>query len=411
MNLSDKSVLVYDNGLFVSLAERLAELKAFKKVGFFLDWQSSFPDGRELVVGTGLDGITRVKYFWDEIDQYDLIVFADVWNGDLQEYLRKQGHRIWGAGRGGNLELSRWQTKETLRRLGLPDNEAVQIRGIDNLRSYLKSHEDVFVKVSALRGLGETFESGNYVQSKGQIDELEAKYGAMLSLVDFIVEKKIPDAKEVGYDGYNIDGEFPNQSFMGIEVKDRAYFGALMDYDKLPESVRETNTKLSYGMDGYRQFWSTELREKGGKGYLIDATARHASPAGECFCHAFTNLPEILYEGAGGVLVHPKSSAKYAAQILLCSEWAEEHWQAIQFPEEIRPWVKLYNHCRVNGVDYVVPQLAKMKQVGSVIGLGNTPDEAANLAKDRAKQIRGFDLEAECDALDEAMAEMKGLEQ
>jgi hypothetical protein len=400
-------ILIRDNGLFVSLAELLARAEGVEKVGYFCDWESSFPDGRELVIGTGLEGIARVKYFWDEVDDYDLIVFPDVWGGDLQEYLRKQGRRVWGAGRNASLELARWKTKEKLKELGLPDNEAAQVHGIDNLRSYLKENEGVFVKISALRGLGETFESENYVQSKGQLDELEAKFGAMVTQIDFIVEKKIPDAKEVGYDGYCIDGEFPNQSFFGIEVKDKAYFGMLMDYDKLPQSVRDTNTKLSYGMDGYRQFWSTELREKDGKGYLIDATARHASPAGETFCHAFTNLPEILFEGAGGKLVHPKSSAKYAAQIILCSEWAESHMQAVEFPEEIRPFVKLFNHCRIDGVDYVVPQIAQMKQVGSVIGLGNTPDEACNAAKERAKQVKGYDLEAETDALDKAVAEME----
>jgi hypothetical protein len=410
MNLKDIKVLVYDGGLFVSLAERLVELDAFGKVGFFKEWQDGFCDGRELIVGTGLEGITRVKYFWDEVNDYDLIVFPDVWQGDLQEYLRKQGRRIWGAGRNASLELARWQTKEKLKELGLPDNEAAQIEGLENLRVYLQEHKDVFVKISAFRGLGETFESESYDQSKGQLDELRSKYGAMMDMVMFIVEKKIPDAKEIGYDGFCVDGEFPNQSFFGVEVKDKAYFGMLMDYEKLPQSVRDTNTKLSYSMDGYRQFWSTELREKDGKGYLIDATARHASPAGETFCHAFTNLPEILFEGAGGKLVHPKSSAKYAAQIILCSEWAESHMQPVEFPEEIRPFVKLFNHCRIDGADYVVPQIAKMKQIGSVIGLGNTPDEACNAAKERAKQVKGYDLEAETDALDKAVSEMKGFE-
>jgi hypothetical protein len=81
--------------------------------------------------------------------------------------------------------------------------------------------------------------------------------------------------------------------------------------------------------------------------------------------------------------------------------------QAVEFPEEIRPFVKLFNHCRIDGVDYVVPQIAQMKQVGSVIGLGNTPDEACNAAKERAKQVKGYDLEAETDALDKAVAEME----
>ena len=409
MNLKDKKVLVFDNGLFVSLAERLANMKAFAQVDYFRDWQDGFCDGRELIVGSGLEefGVNRVKYFWPVVNDYDLFVFADCWHGDLQEYLRSIGKRVWGAGNRSDLELARWKTKQLMGEVGLPVNSSEQIQGLENLRVYLQKHEDVFVKISAFRGLGETFESESYDQSKGQLDELRSKYGAMMDMVMFIVEKKIPDAKEVGYDGYCIDGEFPNSSFWGVEIKDKAYFGKLVDYDKLPQTVRDANTKLSYHMDGYRQFWSTELREKDGKGYVIDITARHASPAGETFIQACENLPEVLYYGADGKLIHAEWSAKFAAQIIFCSEWAESHWQAVEFPEEVRPFVKLYNHCRVDGMDYVVPQLADMKQVGSVVGLGNTPDEARNAAKEIAKQVKGYDLEAETDALDKAVKEME----
>lgn len=408
--LSSKRVLVYDGGgLFVSLALRLAALKVFAKVDYFREWQDGFTNGRELIIGTGLEdyGVERLKYFWPAVDDYDLFVFPDCWQGDLQEYLRSIGKRVWGAGTKASLELARWKTKEHIKQIGLPHNPSEQVHGLENLRLYLQGHEGVFVKISAFRGLGETFESENYELSKGQLDELRSKYGALMDTIDFIVEKKIPDAEEVGYDGYCIDGEFPNQSFYGWEIKDKAYLGKLVDYDDLPDSVKEANTRLSYNMDGYRQFWSTELREKDGKGYLIDITARHASPAGETFMQAFDNLAEILWNGADGVLVHPKTESKFAAQIILCSEWAEQHAAAITFPEEIRPFVKIYNHCRIDGVDYCMPQLAKMKQVGSVVGLGKTVEEACNAAKERAEQIKGYDLDAECDALDKAVKQME----
>ena len=408
--LSSKRVLVYDGGgLFVSLALRLAELKAFASVDYYREWQDGFTDGRELIIGTGLEdyGVGRLKYFWPEYQKYDLIVFPDCWQGDLQEYLRGQGVRVWGAGSKASLELARWNTKKLIKELGLPDNPSAQVHGLENLRLYLQKHEGVFVKISAFRGLGETFESDNYELSKGQLDELRSRYGPLMDTIDFVVEKKIPDAEEVGYDGYCIDGEFPNQSFYGWEIKDKAYFGKLVDYDDLPDSVKEANTRLSYHMDGYRQFWSTEIREKEGKGYLIDITARHASPAGETFMHAYDNLPEILWQGAGGVLVHPETKAKFAAQIILCSEWAEEHAAALTFPDEIRPFVKIYHHCRIDGMDYCMPQLAKMKQVGSVIGLGKTVGEACKAAKERAEQIKGYDLDAETDALDKAVKLME----
>jgi hypothetical protein len=380
-------------------------MDAFAQVDYFRPWQDGFADGRELIIGSGLEdhGVGRLKYFWPNVNNYDLFIFPDCWDGDLQEYLRSIGKRVWGSGMKSSMELARWKTKQLISKVGLPTTDSAQIHGLENLRVYLKANADVFVKVSALRGLGETFESANYEQSQGQLDELRSRYGDMMDTIDFVCEKKIPNAKEVGYDGYCIDGEFPNKSFYGWEVKDRAYFGKLVDYDELPKEVKDANTKLSYHMDGYRQFWSTELRN----GRVIDITARHASPAGETFVQAFDNLPEILYYGAEGKLVHAESSAKYCAQVLLCSEWAEEHCERIFFPEEIRPFVKLYHHCIINGIDCVMPQLAKMKQVGSVVGLGNTPDEACKLAKERADQVSGYDLDVESDALDKAVKLME----
>lgn len=408
-DLSSKRVLVFDNGLFVSLALRLAATKKFASIDYFREWQDGFCDGRELIIGTGLEefGVGRLKYFWPYIDEYDLFVFPDCWNGDLQEYLRSIGKRVWGGGVKSQLELSRWKTKELIEKAGLPLNDSSKIHGLENLRVFLQQNEDVFVKISALRGLGETFESQNYDMSKGQLDELRQKYGAMMDEIDFIVEKKIPDAVEIGYDGFCIDGEFPNSAFIGAEIKDQAYFGKLVNYEELPDSVKETNTKLSEHMNGYRQFFSTEIREKNGEGFLIDVTARHASPAGETYCQAFDNLPEIIWSGANGELIHPETESKFCAQIILCSEWAEKHSYSVFFPDEIRPFVKLYNHCRIEGADIVMPQLASMKQIGSVVGLGKTVEEAVESAKERAEQVEGYDLEMEGDALDKAVEEME----
>jgi hypothetical protein len=79
----------------------------------------------------------------------------------------------------------------------------------------------------------------------------------------------------------------------------------------------------------------------------------------------------------------------------------------LRFPEEIRPFVKIYNHCRINGVDYAVPQLANMSQVGSVVAFGNTPEEAVKKCKDIAEQVEGYNLDTEADSLDEAVKEME----
>jgi hypothetical protein len=408
IDLSTKSVCVVDNGLFVALAERL--VGDFKRVGYFYSWQSGFPDGRELVIGEGLQGVERIKYLWNVIDEFDLFVFPDVWDGDLQEYLRDQGKLVWGTGHGSEVELARWKTRQRFSELGLDENPTTLVTGTDALREFFKKKENQFVKISAYRGIGETWLAKDYELAEGQICDIEHKCGALAKVLDFICEDAIPDAKEVGYDGFCIDGQFPDVAMVGIEKKDQSYFGRLCKYDDLPENVRAVNDKMAAVMSqfNYRQFFSTEIREKGKKAYLIDVTARQASPAGEVYCGMFKNLAEILWEGAQGRIVNPKSDYEYGAQILLCSEWyGLGNWIPLRFPEEIRPFVKIYNHCRIHGVDYAVPQLANMKQVGSVVAFGNTPKEAVDKCKEMADQIEGYDLDTEADSLDEAVKEME----
>lgn len=407
IDFKSKSVLIVDNGMFVSLAERLA--KDFSKTGYFCDWESSFPDGHELVVGAGLPNIEREKYLWSVYRNYDLIVFPDVWRGDWQQKMRADGCRVWGSGFGSELELSRWKTRERFEELGLEKSEAAQVEGTDELRAYLKTHPRQYVKVSGFRGLGETFFAENLEMADGQISELEAKHGPIAKVLPFICEAEIPDAKELGYDGYCIDGEFPEVSLFGAEKKDRAYFGMVASYDDLPEAIREANNSLWAPLHEfkYRQFFSTEIRETDDHAYVIDLTCRHASPAGEVYCEMFDNLAEILWNGADGTLIHPVTSKKYGAQIMLFAEWAEDHPELIDFPEEIRDNVKLYNHSGIAGHDWVIQQVAKMKQVGSVVVLGDDPDETADRCKEIAIQVHGFDLESNADALDDAMEEME----
>jgi hypothetical protein len=416
LNLTDKSVLVVDRGLFVSLAERLVGV--FGKVGYFTYWESAFGDGRELVIGCGLKGIERVKYFEEVYRNYDLLVFPDVYDGWMVKDLRDHGFRVWGSGLGSELETLRWKTKQRFKELGLPVNESYRVHGVNELRTFLQEHttdSGWFIKVSLLRGLGETWKAENYEQAKGFIDEFEAKNGGLSHLMHFIIEAPIPDCDEVGYDGYCIDGQFPSSSMYGWEVKDCAYIGQVSDYSDLPLNVRKVNDALSEPLREfqYRNFFSTELRNE----YCIDPTCRHASPAGEVLVQNIDNIGDVLWSGAEGVMVDPVFKYKYGAQIILSSEWARDHWQLVQFHDEIREHVKLYNHCRVNdgngNNDYVVPQFVphfdKMQEIGSVVALDDDPEEAVSKCKEYAEQVKGFKVTCDCDSLDKAYEEMQSV--
>jgi len=258
--------------------------------------------------------------------------------------------------------------------------------------------------------MGETFKVMTVDDAEGKILELEQKHMPYAQMIPFVCENAVKSKREVGYDGYNIDGQFPNTAIFGIEKKDKAYFGMVSDYNDMPPSVIRINDWLVKYLKEckYRQFISTEIIESegGDEEFLIDLTCRHASPAGEFYCENFDNLPDIFWHGAEGKLIEPENLAKYGAQLVLSSEWAIENPQRVKFPEEIRHMVKLYNHCRIDGVDWVIPQVAKMNDIGSVVAIADSPEQAKDDCIEAASQITGMDIKFDEDALDEAFSEM-----
>jgi hypothetical protein len=46
------------------------------------------------VVGEGFEGIERIHDFFDYVDEADIFIFPDVYDGDLQRYLEAQGKLV-----------------------------------------------------------------------------------------------------------------------------------------------------------------------------------------------------------------------------------------------------------------------------------------------------------------------------
>lgn len=407
-NLKSKTCMVVDNGIFVEMSRRLAD--DFGRVLYFSPWSSGYPTSRGLLIGAGDDKIERVKDMWLHIDEVDLFVFPDVYEGGLQTHLASLGKRVWGCRLGSELELDRVKAKEIMKKAGIEVGPYKVITGLDGLRKHLKSNDDQFIKISSTRGDMETFHSPTYEKIEPRLDELEHSLGAKKKIMEFIVEKGIPDAIEAGYDGYTIDGKFPKGAIIGIEVKDKAYVGRTMRYSELPDPVRNVNDKLSPALKryGYRGLWSTEIRcTEDGHAYPIDFTARAGSPPSELYQNMITNLAEIMWYGAEGILVEPEYAAQWGAEVLLLSSWADQNWQQITFPKSIRENVKLRNFTVIDGEYYIVPQLCGMPEIGSVVAMGKTAEEAIAECKRLAEKVEGYQLEKPVEAIDEAVEDLK----
>lgn len=404
MDLSGKTVMVVDNGLFISFARNLA--RDFKKVYYYAPWQSSFPTSRQLAVGCGFEDVERVKFPLDKADEVDLWVFLDLYHSDLQLYLEENGARVWGARKGEELELHRWEFKQYLRRIGLDVVEANKITGMEALRKHLSGVKNKFVKTSFVRGDFETFKHVDYDLSEPRLDELEHVLGPLKREYDFIVEDEIKDAVEVGYDGFTVDGQWPTHAMMAYEVKDCGMIGTVLAADKLAEPVRSVNKAFTPTLERYRYrgFWSTEIRyTKDKRAYFIDPCCRMGTPSNELLQELFDGWAQVLWDGAEGKLTSPTPKAKFAVMAVVHSEWAVNDWQAIHFPRSLDEFVKLRFHVRIGDKDYVAPQPVGMPDLGGVVGTGKTLIEAIRQCADRAAQIKGYQVRCDLQSIDQAV--------
>lgn len=405
-----RCVAVIDNGLFVEIAVLLS--KYFGKVYYYSPWEGSLPKSNQRLPGYGIPGVTRINEYWSIKNEVDLWVFPDLYFGQLQLELQSQGKRVWGSRLGEELELYRKDSKEYLKKLGIPIGKYEVVKGLDNLRTFLKTRKDQWVKVSTTRGDFETFHSIDYKNIEPRLDELEHTLGAKKSIMEFIVEEGIPDAVEIGFDGFTIDGNFPKKCLAGIEVKDCSYVGVFKDYKDMPKQILNVNNKLSSTLKkyGYKNWFCTEMRiTKDGTGWVIDPLSRFGSPPGELVLMMYSNLPDIFWFGAEGKIIEPIPAGKYGAEILIQSSWVERNWQSVDFPKEIRDNVKLRNLCVIDGQHYVIPSNG-VSGIGAVVCVGNSMEQVIKDVKEYAKQVQGYGIEIDESSLDEADKQYEKLE-
>ena len=390
-----KSVAVVDNGIFGCLAEKLAE--TFGKVFYHSPWVSDYPTSAHTELGKGFPEFERVNDIWDIVDDVDLFVFPESHQGPLQNYLADQGKRVWGSRNGDELELYREDAREYIDSLGIEQPPYDVVRGMTALRKYIKSRdkEKLWVKISRTRGDTETFSVEGYELSKNHLDEMEAEFGPMAEYRSFVVEDNLPDTYDLAIDTYCIDGKYPSKSLLGNEQKDQGYIGVVKNWDEFPKTMRENYEKLSPALKGYgyRNFFAMEHRTGKDKMYLSDPCCRVGSPIFELELNMMSNLPEILWQGADGVLVEPEYKAKYGYEILVQSEWVDQHPLLVQFPEKYRDQIKFRYAAQFPDGLWILPQKAG-PIFGAIVSYGDSIDDCVAEVEEISKQVKGQGIES-----------------
>lgn len=406
--LSQLKVLFWDHGLFCDLAVRMS--KDVKKVYYYVPNFDPWPKVQPTMIGYGLEGVETTQNPFSLLDEVDLHVFPDTGFGDIQCHLKGLGKAVWGSMMGEDLELDREMCKQVLDEAGLPVGQYQVVKGIKKLRQVLKEKKDQFVKISRYRGMGESFFSKDYHSSEPRLDKLQYDLGPLQELQEFDVEACLPDRIELGSDLYSVDGKLPDKALFGIEIKDAGYVGQVLELSNFPKPLQVVDRAFQSVLKDYdyRMSYSTECRiGKDKKPYMIDFTARYPNPPWGLYTVLYKNMSEIIWKGANGEMVNPETVADFGAILMLKSDWAnKENWCPIDYDPKVRDFVRVANGCIINNQHYSIPLRFGLKEVGCVMGIGTSMEEAMKNCIDNSKKVGGVDIESDPLVFEDAQEEI-----
>jgi hypothetical protein len=429
------SILVLDSGgNYVSIAQYFTEF--FSDVYYYCPNYAGTPTLNKSMIGEGIDGVTVVeqwKYKWNDykaqdggydFDKIDTFFFADCYAGDDQMLLvKKLGKNVWGSRKSEELELLRYETKQKMKKIGLPVTPTKLCKSYKELYEFLqKENKPKFIKLSWFRGIMESCKFENMFDSIHILDNLkkslEECYAAKgKNAMELMAETPIESDIEIGIDSFNIDGKFPDTLMYGLEIKNKAYVSTYTTFEKLPAQLKYTTKGLAkliaeYGENGCRSHVSTEVRidKKTGEGHLIDITMRMPSPPSEGQQIWIENLAEIIYEGARGKVVEPIFKDKYMVQVAIYSG-IKDAPQEITIPKEIQPYVKLMNYCKTADDKFgIIPELVTpcdpTVEIGYIAFYGVTIEKCFDKIKEISEKIEGECLTFMFDAKEDVMKEI-----
>ena len=407
MNLNNSKALVIDiGGLFPEAAVRLARDCA--SVKYFCEWREAFAGLTRAKIGDGLEGIERVDHYEKYLDDVDFIFVPDTMCGDLVEYLKKHQYPVAGAGAGEKLELDRWYGRQAQAKNGLPVQETHRIKGLTELTEFLKTHKNYYIKIDCYRETLESFKHTDFASSEYELNNLALKLGPYKEEQLFICEELI-DGVEPGLDGITWSSELLYPTMCGYEEKGVGIVERTYNTEaELPSLLRIVNYGFSPEFKKFdtRFFFSVEFKvDKDRIPYPIDPTIRLAAPGTSAIqLEAIKNYTEVIYGLATGKKVTPVIPIKYWAACCGDSSRAEKRWLNVDFPASLRKWVKFRMAVRREGKYYACPGFSS---ICTVLGSGDTVDEAINQVKERSEQVKATGLSFDVSGLDKIKESIK----
>jgi len=388
--LQNKTCLVFDHGLFTTLAERLARSDGFGRVLYHSPFEIGFSTLNQGIIGYGLENVERCNDIWRVKDEVDVWIFPDIEHSGLQLELVSQNRAVWGSRRGDSLELFREPFHETLGQLGLDVPKFKICKGMTELRAFLKDNEGPFyIKISRWRGSLETAKFRSWKLDEGLLDLWAVKFGPAKEIVPFMVFDPIETPLEIGGDTYGIDGAWPDEMLHGDENKDKAYISTVTKRGDMPPQIQDVLDAFAPVLKkfSYRNFWSMEVRVKDDRSYFGDPTCRAPMPATPSQLENVSNLPRVIYEGAHGELVQPEYEKPFTCEVIVNMKGDRHAWGVAEIPDELKRWLKLPNSCTINGLRCFPADEQHGEAIGWMVAIGDTVEGVIETMKGQIKLL------------------------
>jgi len=116
------------------------------------------------------------------------------------------------------------------------------------------------------------------------------------------------------------------------------------------------------------------------------------------------NLGEIVWNGANGKVIEPEPVAQFGVQAIFHVDRSD--WAVLKIPDEIEQWVKVGCSCMVDGNICVPPDEHGVAELGWVLGIGDSVEDAISHLKENVEQMP-CGVEVHVDALAKLLEQAK----
>jgi len=391
--LPKKKILIWDLSYAAEHAKRIAE--DGHSVYFFTEWLEPLPKFTRYSTGLGLNGVIRVKNFYDYIDKVDLIAFMFIGRGDLASWLRSKGYLVYGAGRGERLETDRIYAKKIQKEAGLPVQPYEVFNSVDDVLNYIKKGGgDKFVKINIFRGDLESFKVIDYDTAELLLNTFKVSLGPYSDSFQFLVEDKIDSIVETGFDLFFNGRQFLKPYLWGY-MTGRYYIGKYSDTLPAPLAlVAEKITPYLQNLD-YRGSISVEvIIDEKRTPYIIDWTCRFPYPLSYIYTQSMRNYSDVIWAVASGENIEIQTEAEYVGclQLLTTATNPIKSWVKVNFPKSIESNIKLKQLSRVRNKNYTMP--GEELEVAVVVTSKDNPRAVLSDLESLSKKIDTASIDA-----------------